>query len=155
MIQRVPRADAHGHILPPLRGGIANLPSIKHQPASTVSVCIYRVWASTVSGHLPCLGIYRVWHGHLPSKNPCQDFQPVANPLFPMRKISARLPILPAQKRPADAAVDHMKRLNLIVRKNLPPIHPWHRTTPLHPRPKNKHPLPRQNSIKTSVSFVK
>ena len=92
---------------------------------------------------------------HIDRKNPCQDFQPVANPLFPMRKISARLPILPAQKRPADAAVDHMKRLNLIVRKNFPTIHPWHRTTPLHSEPKTKHTLPRQNNVKTSVSFVK
>ena len=92
---------------------------------------------------------------HIHGKNPRQDFQPIANPLFPMRKISARLPILPAQKRPADAAVDHMKRRNLIVRKNLPPIPPWHRTAPLHPRPKTKHQLPRLNRIKTSVSFVK
>jgi len=91
---------------------------------------------------------------HIDRKNPCQDFQSFANPLFPMRKVSARLPILPAQKRPAHAAIDQMKRLNLIVRKNLSPIHPWHRTTPQHPRLEAYRPTS-QNSIKTSFPFIK
>ena len=36
------------------------------------------------------------------------------------------LPILPAQIRPPYTTVDAVKHMNLNLRKNLGPLHPWH-----------------------------
>jgi hypothetical protein len=59
-------------------------------------------------------------------KDACQEFQPPANPFSAMRVIPFRLPILSAQMRPADTAVDDMENLNFPVRNDLASIHPWH-----------------------------
>ena len=63
---------------------------------------------------------------HINSKNPCQYFQSIANPLFAMRIVPASFFIPPAQIRSTHAAIHQMKHLNLVVRKDLHPIHPWH-----------------------------
>jgi hypothetical protein len=59
-------------------------------------------------------------------KDARQKFQTLANPFSAMRVILFRLPIHPAQMRPADTAVDNMENLNFPIRNDLSPIDPWH-----------------------------
>jgi hypothetical protein len=63
-------------------------------------------------------------------ENACKKFQPLTNPFPAVRVILFRLPILAAQMRPADAAVDNMEHLNFPVRNDLSPIDPWHTNDP-------------------------
>ena len=61
------------------------------------------------------------------TENLREHFQPIANPLFAMRIISASFFIPPAQISPPHTAMHQMKHLYLVVRKDLNPIHSWHR----------------------------
>jgi hypothetical protein len=84
------------------------------------------------------------------SEDSCQEFQPLTNPLPAMRVILFGLPILPAQMRPADTAVDDMEHLNFTVRNNLSSIHPWHTCRSTKPRWKSL-----LVTIKRLICFVK
>ena len=59
-------------------------------------------------------------------KDPGENFEPISNPVFPMREIPAGILINSAEKRASDAAIDQMKDLYLIVRKDFTQIHSWH-----------------------------
>jgi hypothetical protein len=77
-------------------------------------------------------------------KNPCQNFERFSLPpsqtssslslgiaqlipLLSMRIVPPGLFIPPTQICSTHAAIHQMKHLNVIVRKDLHPIHPWHR----------------------------
>jgi hypothetical protein len=64
------------------------------------------------------------------SKDTCKKLQPLPNPFSAMRVILFRLPILPAQMRPADTAIDDMENLDFPVSNNLSSIDPWHISGP-------------------------
>ena len=60
------------------------------------------------------------------SEDSSQFFQPLSDPLFPVRVISSGSAIFPTEKRATHAAIDQMKRLNLVFRTNLRSLHPRH-----------------------------
>ena len=68
---------------------------------------------------------------NIQSEDPSQFFQPFPDPFFPMRVILAGTAILATKKRAPNTAIDQMKRLNLIRRTNLRPLHSRHRWIPL------------------------
>ena len=59
-------------------------------------------------------------------EDPGQNFEAISNPVFPMGEISPGIFINPAEKRASDTAIDQMKDLYFIVRKDFTPIDSWH-----------------------------
>ena len=48
------------------------------------------------------------------SKDPCKFLQPFSDPFFPVLVILSRSAVLATKKRASHAAIDQMKRLNLV-----------------------------------------
>ena len=64
---------------------------------------------------------------NIQGEDPNQFFQPFADPLFAMGVVFSLMTILATEKRASHAAVNQMKRLNLIFRTNLRPLDSRHR----------------------------
>ncbi|MBL8811776.1 MAG: hypothetical protein JNM43_16530, partial [Planctomycetaceae bacterium] len=60
-----------------------------------------------------------------------QELEPLANPLFAMRKVSSSSSVFAAEVRPADAAADSMEDLNFPVGDDLFAIQAWHGAAPV------------------------
>jgi len=72
---------------------------------------------------------------HIQCEDARQFFQPAANSFFAMRVILAGSHIFPTEVRASDAAINQMKRLDLVRRTYFRSIHPWHHN---HPQTRNR-----------------